>query len=106
MLRQIILCADKEVGEEIKWIAPGFFYSGNIKPFDPKEYKRYLVVSNMFKKDRIRLVVLSGAKVMIHPVCWRLRRWAATGHVSFPGGCKTKRSCVEKDNQEMAQIAE
>jgi len=28
-LRQIILSTDKEIGEEIKWNAPAFFYAGN-----------------------------------------------------------------------------
>ncbi len=31
-LRQIILSTDKEIGEEIKWNAPTFFYSGLMKP--------------------------------------------------------------------------
>jgi hypothetical protein len=32
-------------------------------PSDPKKYKRYLIVFNLFKKDCIRLVFPSGAKV-------------------------------------------
>jgi hypothetical protein len=62
-LRQIILSTDKEIGEEIKWNAPTFFYSGEMGPFNPKEYKRYIVVFNLYKKDCIRLVFPSGAKV-------------------------------------------
>jgi hypothetical protein len=62
-LRQIILAADPEIGEEIKWNAPTFFYTGAMKPSDPKQYKRYLVVFNLFKKDCIRLVFWGGAKV-------------------------------------------
>ncbi|MEP7141944.1 MAG: DUF1801 domain-containing protein [Ferruginibacter sp.] len=62
-LRQIILSTDKEIGEEIKWNAPCFFYTGEMKPFDPKEYKRYIIVFNLFKKDCIRLVFPGGAKV-------------------------------------------
>lgn len=62
-LRQIILRTDKEIGEEIKWNAPAFFYTGEMKPFDPKEYKRHIIVFNFFKKDCIRLVFPSGAKV-------------------------------------------
>lgn len=62
-LRQIILSTDKEIGEEIKWNAPTFFYSGEMAPFNPKEYKRYIVVFNLYKKDCIRLVFPSGAKV-------------------------------------------
>ncbi len=62
-LRQIILSTDKEIGEEIKWNAPTFFYAGGMKPTNPKEYRRYIVVFNLFKKDCIRLVFPSGAKV-------------------------------------------
>ena len=47
-LRKIILNTDKEVGEHIKWNAPSFIYTGEIKPFNPKEYKRYIIVSNLF----------------------------------------------------------
>ena len=62
-LRRIILRTDREIGEEIKWNAPTFFYAGEMKPSDPKEYKRYIVVFNLYRKDCIRLVFPSGAKV-------------------------------------------
>jgi len=62
-LRKIILSTDREIGEEIKWNAPTFFYSGEMKPSDPKEYKRYIIVFNLFQKDCIRLVVWKGARV-------------------------------------------
>ena len=61
VLRKIILNADKTIGEEIFWNAPAFFYTGKMKPFPPKEYKRYLVGFNLFKKDCIRLIFLRGA---------------------------------------------
>ena len=62
-LRQLILSTDPEIGEEIKWNAPTFFYAGEMAPSDPKKYMRYLIVFNLFKKDCIRLVFPSGAKV-------------------------------------------
>ena len=62
-LRKIILSSDREIREEIKWNAPAFFYSGDMKPFNPKEYKRHLVVFNLYRKDCIRLVFPSGARV-------------------------------------------
>lgn len=62
-LRKIILSTDPEIGEEIKWNAPTFFYTGGMKPSDPKEYKRYIIVFNLFQKDCIRLVVWQGARV-------------------------------------------
>jgi hypothetical protein len=59
-LRQTILAADRCIGEEIKWNAPAFFYTGALQPFDPKEYRRHLVVFNFFRKDCIRLVFWHG----------------------------------------------
>ena len=61
-IRQIILSTDKEIGERIKWNNPSFYYTGEMKPFDPKEYKREIIVMNLFK-GRIMLVFPSGAKV-------------------------------------------
>lgn len=62
-LRKIILTIDDEIGEHIKWNAPSFLYTGEMKPFDPKAYKRYIIVSNVYQKDCIRLVFPSGAKI-------------------------------------------
>lgn len=61
-LRHIILSTDKEIGERIKWNNPTFYYMGEMKPFDPKEFKREIIVFNLFK-NRIMLVFPSGAKV-------------------------------------------
>lgn len=62
-LRQIILKAHPQVGEEIKWNAPTFFFTGKLAPSAPKEYNKYLVVFNLFQKDCIRLVFWRGARV-------------------------------------------
>ncbi|OOQ62275.1 hypothetical protein BC343_01160 [Mucilaginibacter pedocola] len=62
-LREVILATDESVGEHIKWNAPSFLYIGDMAPSDPKAYKRYIIVSNFFKKDCIRLVFPSGGKV-------------------------------------------
>jgi hypothetical protein len=61
-LREIILKTDKEIGERIKWNNPSFYYTGEMKAFDPKEYKREIIVCNLHK-GRIMLVFPSGAKV-------------------------------------------
>ena len=61
-LRKIILATDKEIGERIKWNNPSFYYIGEMKPFDPKEYKREIAVFNLHK-NRIMLVFPGGAKV-------------------------------------------
>jgi len=62
-LRAIILNADSAIGEEVKWNAPAFFYTGTMAEFDPKQHKRHVVVFNLFKKDCVRLVFPSGASV-------------------------------------------
>lgn len=62
-LREIILKTAPEIGEEIKWNAPAFFYRGELPPFNPKEYKRHIVVFNFYKRDCVRLVFPSGARV-------------------------------------------
>jgi hypothetical protein len=62
LLRKIILSTDKEVGERIKWNNPSFYFTGDLNESDPKEYKRELIVMNLFK-GRIMLVFPSGAKV-------------------------------------------
>ena len=61
-IRKIILSCGQEIGERIKWNNPSFYYTGEMKPFDPKEYKREIAVFNLFKV-RIMLVFPSGAKV-------------------------------------------
>ncbi len=62
-IRQIILSTDKEIGERIKWNSPSFFYMGAMKPFNPKEYKRELIVFNLYKKEYALLVLQSGEKL-------------------------------------------
>ena len=60
-LRALILKADKSIGEGIFWNAPAFYFTGKMEPFDPKEYKRYIVGFNFYKQDAIRLIFLRGA---------------------------------------------
>ena len=62
-LRAIILSADSSIGEEVKWNAPAFFYTGSMAEFDPKQHKRHVAVFNLFKKDCVRLVFPSGARI-------------------------------------------
>jgi hypothetical protein len=61
-LRSYILGVDKSIGEGIYWNAPTFYYTGKMKPFDPKTYKRYIVGFNFYKQDEIRLIFLRGAE--------------------------------------------
>jgi len=60
-LRTFILSIDKTIGEGIYWNAPTFYYTGKMKHFDPKEYKRYIVGLNFYRQDAIRLIFLRGA---------------------------------------------
>ncbi len=61
-IRQVILSTDKTIGEQIKWNSPSFFYIGEMKPFDPKEYKRDIVVVNC-RKGVALLVFPTGATI-------------------------------------------
>ena len=61
-IRKIILSTDKLIGERIKWNNPSFYYTGEMKPFDPQEYKREIVVFSLYK-GRIMLVFPSAAKL-------------------------------------------
>ena len=62
-VRQVILAADTEIGEHVKWNSPAFYYTGEMAPFDPKEYKRDIIVFHLRKKDQILLVFPTGAKI-------------------------------------------
>lgn len=42
-IRQLILNTNKEIGEQIKWNSPSFYYTGEMQEFNPKEYKRDIV---------------------------------------------------------------
>jgi uncharacterized protein YdhG (YjbR/CyaY superfamily) len=59
-IRQSILDSDKLIAEHIKWNAPAFFYTGEMKAFDPKEYKRDLIVMNLRQKDHVLLILPTG----------------------------------------------
>lgn len=61
-IRQLILNSDKSVGEQIKWNSPSFFYQGEMKPFNPKEYKRDIVVMNL-RKGIVLLIFPTGATI-------------------------------------------
>lgn len=62
-LRATILAASPEIGEQIKWNSPSYFYTGEMAPFDPKEYKRDIVVFNLHRQNGVLLVFPTGARV-------------------------------------------
>ncbi len=61
-IRENILATDKNIGEHIKWNSPSFFYMGEMEAFDPKEYKRDLLVINV-RKEQALLVLPTGANI-------------------------------------------
>lgn len=62
LIRKIFLSADEDIAEQVKWNSPSFCYTGEMKPFDPKEYKRDIAVTNLHK-GRLMLVFPTGAKI-------------------------------------------
>lgn len=62
-LRTFILSIDKNIGEGIYWNVPTFYFTGSMKPFDPKEYKRFIVNFNFYKPDSLRVIFLRGKEV-------------------------------------------
>lgn len=62
-LRNFILRVDKNIGEGIYWNVPTFYFTGKMKPFDPKEYRRFIVNFNFYRQDNLRIIFLRGADV-------------------------------------------
>ena len=61
-LREIFLNSNSEISEHIKWNSPSFYYSGEMKEFDAKEYKRDLAVLNLHR-GKILIVFPTGNKI-------------------------------------------
>jgi hypothetical protein len=40
-----------------------FYYTGDIAPFDPKEYKRDIVVMHLRKQNHVLLIFPTGEKI-------------------------------------------
>lgn len=59
-VRRAILDADGRIGEQLKWNAPAFFYTGEMQDFDPKTYKRDIVVMNLRQKGHLLLIFPTG----------------------------------------------
>ena len=63
-VRELILSIDTKIGEGIYWNAPVFFFTGEMKPFEPKDFRRYIVGFVFNRQDCIRMVFLQGAGVI------------------------------------------
>jgi hypothetical protein len=61
-IKKIVFDSDPELAVQIKWNSPCFYYTGVMKPFDPKEYKRDLIVIHL-NKGYPMLVFPTGEKV-------------------------------------------
>jgi len=61
-VRNFIPGIDPEIVEHVKWNSLAFFYSGEMKEFDAKEYKRDLLVVNLHR-GKFLLVFPTGAKI-------------------------------------------
>lgn len=61
-LRDFVPGIDPEIQEQIKWNSASFFYAGEMKAFDAKEYKRDLLVLNLHR-GKFLLVFPTGAKI-------------------------------------------
>ncbi len=64
-VRKIILNTNQAIGEQIKWNSPSFFYTGEMKPFNPKEYKRDMAVMHL-RQNKVLLVLPTGAIIKKH----------------------------------------
>lgn len=62
-LKETILETDAEIATYIKWNSVAFYYSGEMIPFDPKEYKRDLLVLNIQRRGHLLMVFPTGAKI-------------------------------------------
>jgi hypothetical protein len=58
-IRAIVLNIDPIIGEQIKWNSPSFFYTGRMKPFDPKTYQRDMAVMHL-NKGNVMLIFPTG----------------------------------------------
>lgn len=61
-LRPLVLDIDSEIHEQIKWNSVSFFYAGEMKTFDAKEYKRDLLVLNLHR-GKFLFVFPTGSKI-------------------------------------------
>jgi len=69
-IRQVFLKAHPSIGEQIKWNAPSFFYTGVMPAFDAKTYQRDLAVMHL-RKGPVMLVFPMEPSLMILRVFWR-----------------------------------
>lgn len=62
-LRKIILDADPNIEEQVKWNSPAYFFTGNMENYDPKSYLKDLLVLHLRKPNQILMVFPNGALI-------------------------------------------
>lgn len=65
-LRELVLAQDAAIIDHIKWNAPAFYYTGEMREFDPKEYRRDVLVANL-RNGKIMLVFPTGMHLNPQP---------------------------------------
>lgn len=64
-IRQLVLESDPLISEQVKWNSPSFYYTGETKSSNAKEYPRDLAVINL-TRGYILLIFPSGSKIQMH----------------------------------------
>ena len=64
-IRRIVLEIDPLISEQVKWNSPSFFYTGELKSTNAKEYPRDIVVLNL-NRGYVLIIFPSGAKIQNH----------------------------------------
>ncbi|ULQ56002.1 DUF1801 domain-containing protein [Flavihumibacter rivuli] len=62
-IRDTVLETDPSIGEQVKWNSLSYYYTGEMKAFDPKTFQRDLLVINVHKADKVLLVFPTGARI-------------------------------------------
>ena len=60
VLQQILLATHSDIQEHIKWNSPCFSFNGEMESFDPKDYKRDLLVVHLRKSEYLLLIFPNG----------------------------------------------
>lgn len=58
-----MLSLSSELEMQVRWNSPALVYTGKIKEFDPKEYKRDVVVFHLRNPKKIQLIFIHGARL-------------------------------------------
>lgn len=57
-----VLGINSQISEQVKWNSVSFYYNGKMEAFDPKEYKRDILVCNIHR-GKFLLIFPTGSKL-------------------------------------------